>query len=64
MATGTCTLTASQPGNAVYAAAPSVSRSFTVSKAPQSITFPDPGPQSMVVADRAPEPVGLVQACR
>lgn len=49
VATGTCTLTASQPGNTVYAAASSVRRSFTVSKAPQSITFPDPGPQSMVV---------------
>jgi hypothetical protein len=30
---GTCTIVASQAGNATYAAAPSVSRSFTVSKA-------------------------------
>ena len=49
LATGTCTLTASQPGNAVYAAATVVKRSFTVTKAPQTITFPNPGPQSMLV---------------
>jgi hypothetical protein len=40
MATGTCSITASQPGNNVYAAATPVSRSFTVT-APlsQTITF-------------------------
>ena len=49
LATGTCTLSARQPGNAVYAAAPVVNRSFTVTKAPQTITLPNPGPQSMLV---------------
>lgn len=36
---GTCTIVATQPGNANYAAAPSVTRTFNVSKAPQAITF-------------------------
>ena len=36
---GTCTVKASQAGNSVYNAAPAVSRSFTVSKASQTITF-------------------------
>jgi ApbE superfamily uncharacterized protein (UPF0280 family) len=36
---GTCTVEASQAGNAIYNAAISVSRSFTVSKASQTITF-------------------------
>jgi hypothetical protein len=36
---GTCTIQASQAGNATYAAAAPVSRSFTVSKASQTITF-------------------------
>ena len=38
-AAGTCTIRASQTGDAIYAAAPSVSRSFTVAKASQTITF-------------------------
>lgn len=38
-ATGTCTIRASQPGDATYAAAPDVDRSFTVAKASQTITF-------------------------
>jgi len=37
---GTCSITAVQAGNATYAAAPSVSRSFTVTKAGQTINFP------------------------
>ncbi len=37
--TGTCTIQATQPGNASYAAAPSVNQSFTVTAATQSITF-------------------------
>ena len=40
MAGGTCTVVASQAGSSVFAAAPSVSRSFTVSPASQSISFP------------------------
>ena len=36
---GTCTITARQGGNATYLPAPPVSRSFTVSKAAQTITF-------------------------
>ena len=39
VAAGTCTIQASQAGNATFAPAPSVSRSFTVSKANQTITF-------------------------
>jgi hypothetical protein len=43
--TGTCTITASQDGNADYAAAPDVKRSFQVNLAgqkPQTITFAPP----------------------
>jgi uncharacterized delta-60 repeat protein len=36
---GSCTITASQPGEASYAAAPSVSRTFSIGKASQTITF-------------------------
>jgi hypothetical protein len=36
---GTCTVVANQAGNAEYAAAPSVTRNFTVSKVAQTITF-------------------------
>jgi hypothetical protein len=39
---GRCNLTASQPGNDTYAAAPSVSRSITLSKQSQTITFAPP----------------------
>ncbi|MEP6813026.1 MAG: hypothetical protein ABI990_08560, partial [Actinomycetota bacterium] len=47
LTTGTCTVTANQPGNGSYSAAPAVSRSFTVTAAPvallsQSITFAQP----------------------
>ncbi len=40
VAAGTCTLTASQDGNASFLPADPVSMTFTVSKAPQTITFP------------------------
>ena len=46
---GTCTITATQPGTTVYKAATAVARSFNVTKAPQTITFPNPGPQTMTV---------------
>ena len=36
---GTCTIQASQAGNGMYAAAPNVSQSFSVTQAPQTITF-------------------------
>jgi uncharacterized protein (TIGR03437 family) len=39
---GTCTLTAAQPGNSIYAAATSVSQSFTVTQGTQTITFNQP----------------------
>jgi len=39
IAAGACSITASQPGNATYAAAVSVTRSFTVSRAAQTIAF-------------------------
>ena len=41
--TGTCSLTALQPGNAFYSAATPVTQSFTVSTASQAISFPNPG---------------------
>ena len=37
---GTCTITASQPGDADRAPAPQVARSFAIAKAGQTITFP------------------------
>ena len=40
---GTCSLTASQAGNTNYLAASSVTQSFTVSQASQTITFNEPG---------------------
>jgi len=42
VAAGTCTLRASQPGNATFVAAAFVDRSVTVSKASQTITFSPP----------------------
>jgi hypothetical protein len=41
---GTCAITASQSGNANYAAAEPVARSFAIGQGNQSIDFPDPGP--------------------
>ena len=40
---GTCTITASQPGNTNYNAAPDVAQSFPIAKASQTITFGDIG---------------------
>lgn len=42
VAAGTCTITATQAGDSSYAAATPVSRTLTVSKAPQTITFTQP----------------------
>jgi hypothetical protein len=36
---GACTITASQPGDSNYAAAPDVSQTFSIAKASQTITF-------------------------
>ena len=41
---GTCNITANQAGNTDYNAAAPVSRSVSIAKAAQTITFPDPGP--------------------
>jgi ABC-type Fe3+-hydroxamate transport system substrate-binding protein len=38
-AVGTCSIEATQPGNADYAAAPTVSQSFQVTKGSQTIAF-------------------------
>jgi hypothetical protein len=46
-AVGTCRLTASQAGNARYAPARDVARSFQVGKAPQTITFAPPDGAAM-----------------
>ncbi len=40
IASGTCTIQASQPGDNIYNAATPVNQSFTVTAAPQTITFP------------------------
>jgi hypothetical protein len=46
-AAGTCQITASQAGNARYAPARAVARSFQVGKAPQTITFTPPDGATM-----------------
>ncbi len=43
---GTCTLTASQPGNTDYSAAPNVVNTVTAALAGQTITFPAPPPSA------------------
>ena len=40
LTSGTCVIHATQAGNTDYSAAPLVSQNFTVTKAPQTITFP------------------------
>jgi hypothetical protein len=47
VATGTCTIQATQPGNASYAAATMVPQSFTVNGVAQTITFTNPGAQNV-----------------
>ena len=47
VAAGSCTIEANQAGDATYGAAAPVSQTFSVStKTSQTITFPDPGPQT------------------
>jgi len=48
---GTCTIVASQPGNAMYAAANPVSRSFTVQ--PAFTIVPTPGSQTIILGNTA-----------
>jgi hypothetical protein len=43
-AASSCTITASQEGNDVWAPAPDVARTFSITRAAQSIQFPNPGP--------------------
>ena len=50
VAAGTCTVQASQAGNAIYAAAPKVSQSFAVGKASQTITFGALGDKTAAMA--------------
>jgi hypothetical protein len=50
LALGTCTITASQPGNAAYNAATPVTQSFMIVSSPQTITFPAPPTQALGTA--------------
>jgi len=50
VAVGTCTIVASQPGNATYAAAATVTQSFTINQIPQTITFAPLGNVNLGVA--------------
>ncbi len=47
LAAGTCTVAASQPGNASFAAASAVLNSFTIAPAAQTISFTAPGTQTL-----------------
>ena len=47
VAAGTCTINADQPGNATLAPAPQVTQTFAVVQATQTITFANPGPQTL-----------------
>ena len=47
---GSCTIVASQAGDANYNAAPSVTRTFQISKVNQTITFTSPGNQKMAAS--------------
>jgi hypothetical protein len=49
---GTCAITASQAGNASYAAAADVTESFAIGQASQTITFPDPVQTRFVPGDQ------------
>ncbi len=47
IAAGTCTIDANQAGNSTYAAAPQVADSFTVNGEAQTISFANPGAQTV-----------------
>jgi hypothetical protein len=48
---GTCTIQASQAGNANYSAAPNVSQSFGVTEQSQTLTITTPSPNTSIAAD-------------
>ncbi len=48
VAAGTCTLTANQPGNASWGAAPQQTQSFAIARAAQTLTFPVQGSRTFV----------------
>ena len=50
VSTGTCTTTASQPGDSTYSAATDVTRSFQITLTPQVITFVQPADQLLSAA--------------
>ena len=50
---GTCVITANQPGNASFAAAPQVQQSFAVAQASQTIAFTSGAPAAAVVGGTA-----------
>ena len=54
LAGGTCTITANQAGNTVYSAATAVSRSFTISKAAQTLTIDTVATRNVGDADFTP----------
>jgi hypothetical protein len=47
LAVGSCVIDATQAGGGIYAAAATVTRTFTISQASQTITFTSPGPQTL-----------------
>lgn len=51
IASGTCTIDASQAGNSDYAPAATVAQSFTVNGEAQTITFSNPGSQTVATPD-------------
>jgi hypothetical protein len=51
---GSCTITTSQSGNAMYNPASDVSQSFNIAKADQTITFPSIDDKQFGIADFAP----------
>ena len=51
LSAGTCTVNAYQTGDSIYSAATSVTQSFNIAKAPQTITFPAIGTKYLGDAD-------------
>jgi hypothetical protein len=47
IAAGSCSITANQAGDAYFSPAAPVNRVITIAQAPQTITFPDPGSQTL-----------------
>lgn len=62
---GSCTITASQPGDAVYNPAPDVAQSFSIAKAAATLTLSDlaqiyTGTPRLVTVTSAPLPLGVI----